>query len=53
MYHMTSAELGTFWNLPEGTEILNVMGSEGLAANLFRITQTDAKLKRYNVSDEN
>lgn len=29
------------------------MGSEGLAANLFRITQTDAKLKRDNVSDEN
>jgi DNA-damage-inducible protein D len=29
------------------------MGSEGLAANLFRITQTDAKLKRDNVREEN
>jgi len=53
MYHMTSAELATFWNLPPGTEILNVMGSEGLAANLFRITQTDSKLKRDNVTSEN
>jgi DNA-damage-inducible protein D len=53
MYHMTSAELRSFWNLPHGTEILNVMGSEGLAANLFRITQTDAKLKRDTISEEN
>jgi DNA-damage-inducible protein D len=50
---MTSAELAFFWNLPVGTEILNVMGSESLAANLFRITQTDAKLKRDNISEEN
>ena len=28
------------------------MGSEGLAANLFRVTQTDAKLKRDQVADE-
>jgi DNA-damage-inducible protein D len=53
MYHMTSSELAAFWNLSPGTEILNVMGSEGLAANLFRITQTDAKLKRDQVTDEN
>lgn len=51
LYKMTSGELGVFWNLPEGTEILNVMGSEGLAANLFRITQADAKLTRDNVTD--
>lgn len=29
------------------------MESEELAANLFRITQTEAKLKRDNVSNEN
>ena len=28
------------------------MGSEELAANLFRITQTESKLKRDNVSGE-
>jgi DNA-damage-inducible protein D len=52
MYSMTSSELGLFWNLPPGTEILNVMGAEGLAANLFRITQTDAKLRRDQITDE-
>lgn len=28
------------------------MGSEELAANLFRITQTESKLKRDNISTE-
>lgn len=28
------------------------MGSEELAANLFRITQTESKLKRENISTE-
>lgn len=34
-------------------DILDNMGSEELAANLFRITQTEAKLKRDNISNEN
>ena len=33
-------------------DILDNMGSDELAANLFRITQTDAKLKRDNVDNE-
>ena len=33
-------------------EILDNMGSEELGANLFRITQTDAKLKRDKVDNE-
>ena len=33
-------------------DILDNMGSEELAANLFRITQTDSKLKRTNVNNE-
>lgn len=36
-------------NLSENEKILDFMGSEELAANLFRITQTEAKLKRENV----
>ena len=36
-------------NLKENEKILDFMGSEELAANLFRITQTEAKLKRENV----
>ena len=51
MYTMTSTELGIFWNLPPNVEILDVMGPENLAANLFRITATDAKLKREQVAD--
>lgn len=33
-------------------EILDYMGSEELAANLFRITQTDGLLKKKNVNNE-
>ena len=33
-------------------DILDNMGSEELAANIFRIAQTDAKLKRDNVDNE-
>ena len=34
-------------------DILDNMGSEELAANLFRITQTESKLKKDNISGEN
>ena len=33
-------------------DILDNMGSEELAANLFRISQTESKLKRDNVTGE-
>ena len=33
-------------------DILDNMGSEELSANLFRITQTESKLKRDNISSE-
>ena len=36
-------------SLNETDKILDFMGSEELAANLFRITQTESKLKRENV----
>ncbi len=51
-YHMTENQLAAFWNIQSGTKILDVMGVENLAANLFRITQTDAKLIRDGVKDE-
>ncbi len=34
-------------------DILDNMGSEELAANLFRITQTEAKLRKDNIQGEN
>lgn len=39
-------------NLKDKEKILDFMGSEELAANLFRITQTEAKLKRENVKNK-
>ena len=33
-------------------DILDNMGSEELAANLFRITQTESKLKKENINSE-
>jgi DNA-damage-inducible protein D len=40
-------------NLKKSQQILDHMGSEELAANLFRATQTDAKLRRENIQGEN
>lgn len=52
MYHMTENQLSEFWNVPPGTAILDIMGPEALAANLFRITGTDEKLVRDQIHDE-
>lgn len=38
--------------LTKNDEILDYMGSEELADNLFRIVQTEAKLKNENISNE-
>lgn len=46
MYNMTTAQLEKFKHLPEGQKLMDCMGKEELAANLFRITQTEAKIKR-------
>lgn len=47
---MTARDIAQNKGLAEGEEILDHMGSEELAANLFRITQTEAKMKREGVS---
>ena len=39
--------------LKKGENILDHMGSTELAANYFRITQTEEKLRRENVQGEN
>ena len=39
-------------NISEKEDILDYMGSEELGANLFRITQTDAKLKKDKIDNE-
>ena len=43
------AEIHQRKGLKKSQKILDYMGSEELAANLFRATQTDAKLRRENI----
>lgn len=47
---MTANDIADYKGLENGKEILDYMGSEELAANLFRITQTEAKMKREKTS---
>ena len=53
LYSMTSDELKRFWNLQDDQHVLDVMGAEHLAVNLFRITATDHKLREDQILDEN
>ena len=48
----TAADIATRKGLRYREEILDNMGSEELAANLFRITQTESRLKRDKVDTE-
>jgi len=48
----TANDIAKRKNLRYREDILDNMGSEELAANLFRITQTESKLKRDNISSK-
>ena len=48
----TAAQIAKRKNIKENEDILDYMGSEELGANLFRITQTEAKLKKDSVDNE-
>lgn len=48
----TAKQIAKRKNISEKEDILDYMGSEELGANLFRITQTEAKLKKDNVNNE-
>ena len=48
----TANDIAKRKNLRYREDILDNMGSEELAANLFRITQTESKLKRDNIFSE-
>ena len=48
----TANDIAKRKNLRYREDILDNMGSEELAANLFRITQTEAKLKKDNINSE-
>ena len=48
----TAKQIAKRKNIKENDDILDYMGSEELGANLFRITQTEAKLKKDNIDNE-
>lgn len=52
LYQMTLAQIRQRKGLTKSQQLMDFAGSEELAANLFRITQTRAALKRQSVSSE-
>ena len=48
----TAKDIAKRKNISEKEDILDYMGSEELGANLFRITQTEAKLKKDCINNE-
>ena len=46
---MTAKDIKAHKQLGKNADILDHMGHEELAANLFRATQTEAKLRRENI----
>lgn len=51
LYSMSLKEIEDKKKIPKG-ELLDYAGSEELGANLFRITQTEAKLKRESIKGD-
>lgn len=49
LYNMNLADLKKLKAIPKNRSALDFMGKDELAANLFRITQTDAKIKTDHV----
>ena len=49
---LTAQDISIRKGLSDGQEILDYMGSEELGANLFRITQTEGRLKKDNVTNK-
>jgi len=49
MYNMNMAKLKEIRNIPSKRTPLDFMGKEELAANLFRITQTELKIKNESI----
>lgn len=52
LYNETARQIKSRKGLKKGQDILDYMGSEELGANIFRITQTEAKLNKSNIDNE-
>jgi len=49
LYNMNMGQLKALKGVKDGRTLLDFMGREELAANYFRITQTEAKIRKENV----
>ncbi|MDR2898439.1 MAG: DNA damage-inducible protein D [Spirochaetaceae bacterium] len=49
LYNMPLKKIKELKGLPDERPLFDFMGSEELGANIFRITQTEAKIKRENI----
>jgi DNA-damage-inducible protein D len=49
MYNMSLDRLCGFKGVPQGQKLIDCMGKSELAAHLFRITQTDDKIKKEGI----
>jgi DNA-damage-inducible protein D len=49
MYNMDYSRLREFKGVDSSRSLLDFMGKQELAANLFRITETEARIKRDSV----
>lgn len=52
LYNETAQQIKSRKGLQKKDDILDFMGNEELGANIFRITQTEAKLERTNINNE-
>lgn len=52
MYNKNISQLKLIRNIPTNRSPLDFMGKEELAANLFRITQTELKIKQDNITGQ-
>lgn len=52
MYNKNITALKSARNIPASKSLLDFMGKEELAANLFRITQTELKIKQENITGQ-
>ncbi|MEC4750040.1 BRO family protein [Methylomicrobium sp. Wu6] len=52
MYNMHLAQLKSLKGIPDGRTPLDFMGKTELAANLFRITQTDLKIQQEGIEGQ-
>jgi DNA-damage-inducible protein D len=52
MYSMDLVQLREIKGVAQGRSVLDFMGRQELAANLFRITQTEAKIEKESISGQ-